>query len=1009
MKFTGLLKGLLIAAFLLPQAILAQAETAESIRATEFKTADPGERESRTEQNVKFEEIFDTTVLPLGWQIIDNDASGTVMDFRQEVNFISGDSVRAEAGQSFFYSSFNNANSSGLIDEYIITPKLPVVEAGDSLIFYAGAIGGQFDDSLRVWVSTTDSSLGSFTDQIAYFKVDGPAGGWNRYAFDMSAYAGTQPFVAVNYYIVDGGPTGTDSDNIWIDHFIHKGASAPSARVQVIHNAADPAAAVVDIYLNGTELLPDFAFRDASPFIDAPAGVPLNIGVAPGNSGGVGDTLVNFVATLTAGETYVVVANGVLDPSGFAPNPDQRSTAFGLFINAAGQEGSTDPATVEFSALHGSTDAPTVDVDARGVATLVDDAAYGDITGYIGVPPAEYILDVKDASGTVTVASFAADLSGLAGGAAQVFASGFLTPGNNQNGPAFGLFAALPNGDVVEFPALTSARVQVFHIAADPAAAVVDVYLDGTELLPDFAFRDATAFIDAPAGAPINIGVAPGNSGGVGDTLVNFVATLTPGETYVVIANGVLDPSGFAPNPDQRSTGFGLFINATGQEASTDPNTVEFSALHGSTDAPTVDVDARGVGTLVDDAAYGDITGYIGVPPAEYILDVKDGSGAVTVASFAADLSGLAGGAATVFASGFLTPGSNQNGPAFGLFAALPNGDVVEFPALTTARVQVIHNAADPAAALVDIYLDGTELLPDFAFRDASPFIDAPAGAPINIGVAPGNSGGVGDTLANFVATLTPGETYVVIANGVLDPSGFAPNPDQRSTAFGLFINAAGQEASSDPAAVEFSALHGSSDAPTVDVVARGVATLVDDAAYGDITSYIAVPPATYTLDVTDASGTNVVATFAADLSGLTGGAAQVFASGFLTPGNNQNGPAFGLFAALPNGDVVEFLPVTGIEEDLLDGTINSFELEQNYPNPFNPTTTIRYAIPQTSEVSISIYNIAGQKVASLVNERKNAGAYTIDFNASQLPSGVYFYQINAGEYISARKMVLSK
>ena len=101
----------------------------------------------------------------------------------------------------------------------------------------------------------------------------------------------------------------------------------------------------------------------------------------------------------------------MLNPGSFAANPDGRSTAFTLFIKTMAQE-SGSGGNVEFAALHGATDAPTVDIVARGVATLVDNAAYGDITSYLSVPPAKYLLDVKDSSGTVRVATFSADLSG---------------------------------------------------------------------------------------------------------------------------------------------------------------------------------------------------------------------------------------------------------------------------------------------------------------------------------------------------------------------------------------------------------------------------------------------------------------------------------------------------------------------------------------------------------------------------------------------------------------------
>lgn len=172
---------------------------------------------------IKWEEIFDSTTVPSDWRIVDNDGSGAAWAFRQRVAFTSGDTTLPEAGASFWFSGFTNANPVGLIDEYIITPRLPLIDPGDTLHFSAGAIGGSFHDSLRVFVSTTDSALGSFTTQIGYFRVPGPPGGWTRFSFDLSAFAGSRVFIAVNYFIVDGGPTGTHSDNIWVDHFILEG------------------------------------------------------------------------------------------------------------------------------------------------------------------------------------------------------------------------------------------------------------------------------------------------------------------------------------------------------------------------------------------------------------------------------------------------------------------------------------------------------------------------------------------------------------------------------------------------------------------------------------------------------------------------------------------------------------------------------------------------------------------------------------------------------------------
>lgn len=86
-----------------------------------------------------------------------------------------------------------------------------------------------------------------------------------------------------------------------------------------------------------------------------------------------------------------------------------------------------------------------------------------------------------------------------------------------------------------------------------------------------------------------------------------------------------------------------------------------------------------------------------------------------------------------------------------------------------------------------------------------------------------------------------------------------------------------------------------------------------------------------------------------------------------------------------------------------------TYDLAQNFPNPFNPSTTIRFQIPQDGIVSLKIYDILGAEVATLVNEQKVAGKYEVNFNASTFASGVYIYKIQAGDFISSKKMILIK
>ncbi|MCW9097465.1 MAG: aryl-sulfate sulfotransferase, partial [Ignavibacteriaceae bacterium] len=91
------------------------------------------------------------------------------------------------------------------------------------------------------------------------------------------------------------------------------------------------------------------------------------------------------------------------------------------------------------------------------------------------------------------------------------------------------------------------------------------------------------------------------------------------------------------------------------------------------------------------------------------------------------------------------------------------------------------------------------------------------------------------------------------------------------------------------------------------------------------------------------------------------------------------------------------------------ENRIQNYYLSQNYPNPFNPTTKIRYEIPELSFITMKVFDVLGNEIATLVNEEKPAGKYEVEFNASTLPSGVYFYQLKAGKFIKTKKMVLLK
>jgi len=194
-------------------------------------------------QRVKWEETFnDKDILSRGWKLVNNDGGSSDIELYAPFEFFQLGDQGPQTGTYFFKLGFESVNRFNQIDDWIILPKLYDIHEGDSLSFWCGAIDRQFKDSLKVWISTTNDSISSFT-QIDYFKVNGPVGSWHKKSYDVSQYAGKNIYVAVNYYIKDAGAFGNSSDGVWIDHFTLSGkgfGSVQPVSYQLYQNFPNP-------------------------------------------------------------------------------------------------------------------------------------------------------------------------------------------------------------------------------------------------------------------------------------------------------------------------------------------------------------------------------------------------------------------------------------------------------------------------------------------------------------------------------------------------------------------------------------------------------------------------------------------------------------------------------------------------------------------------------------------------------------------------------------------------
>ena len=379
------------------------------------------------------------------------------------VDFSSGWTLERQANGGGFTSSVDLSAFGSITDDFVyISNDAATLDTEFSIntnVIENGTISSNGDDAFQL-VDDTDAVIDRFGED----GVDGTGTAWeheNTYVYrnDNSA-PNAGAFDASNWTVgaldlldSEGTCNGGNpfSDTVPFGSF--SASASSTAEVQIIHNSADPNAEFVDVYLDGNLIADNLEFRTASAFLVVPADTPINIDVAPQDSNetggnGVNDSIFNLNTTLTADETYIAVANGVLDPSQF--DATTNSIGFGIDVFVGAQQSSTNAGETSVLVHHGSTDAPTVDVRETSVPAgiIVDDISYTEFQGYLDLATQDYTLDVELGDNSAVVESYEAPLQtlGLTDSAITVVASGFLDPAINQNGEAFGLWVALPAG-----------------------------------------------------------------------------------------------------------------------------------------------------------------------------------------------------------------------------------------------------------------------------------------------------------------------------------------------------------------------------------------------------------------------------------------------------------------------------------------------------------------------------------------------------------------------------------
>ncbi len=338
----------------------------------------------------------------------------------------------------------------------------------------------------------------------------------------------------------------------------------------------------------------------------------------------------------------------------------------------------------------------------------------------------------------------------------------------------------------------------------------------------------------------------------------------------------------------------------------------------------------------------------------------------------------------------------NQTESAPKATQATPAPETPMAAAQTTAKVQIIHNAA---ARTVNVLANGGTLLESFAYRTATPYVEVPADVTLTLDIVPV---AVPTEAISTTAQFEAGKTYVVVVHGTFDPNDNFPVQ--------LAVFEPGREMAATQGDVDVLFFHGATNAPEVDVTTGG-AVVFDNVSYSNFsTDYASVPAASYVLSVTPANDNNtIVASYNANIAFWRNRTAVAFASGDFAAGTFQpwialsNGGTFPLSLAANTNENTDITPSAALAGQ---ASVASLLVMDVFPNPARTENTIRFLLNESGKLNVDLMDIQGKMVKNVFNGTQEKGAYVISVDINSLPAGTYFYRLTFNDKTLTQKFV---